>query len=70
MSSRGTNFLFKWIANNIHETDDTSVAELTEMLLADAKMLGFSRAEIEDDTGSASEAIDDARRYLDAGLVD
>jgi hypothetical protein len=46
MSTRGTNFLFKWISNNIHETDDVSVAELTEMLFADAKTLGFSRVEL------------------------
>ena len=70
MSRRGTNYLFKWIANNIHETDDASVAELTEMLFVDAKTLGFSRAEIEEDTGSASSAIDEALRYQDAGLVD
>jgi len=70
MSTRGTNFLFKWIANNIQEIDDTPVAELAEMLFADAKMLGFSRAEIEDDTGSAMDAIDDARRHRDAGLAD
>lgn len=69
MSTRGTNFLFKWISNNIHETDDVYVAELTEMLFADAKTLGFSRVEIEEDTGSASEAIDEALRYKDAGLV-
>ena len=70
MSTRGTNYLFKWIASNIHETDDASVAELTEMLFADAKTLGFSRAEIEADIGSASSAIDDALRFQDAGLID
>ena len=55
MSTRGTNFLHKWISSNVHETvgaDIISVAELTQKLFADAKALGINSLEIEEDTGS------------------
>jgi hypothetical protein len=44
MSTRGINFLDRWIANNIPETakaDAVSVSELTHKLFADAKALGI-----------------------------
>ncbi|TPL35998.1 DUF768 domain-containing protein [Mesorhizobium sp. B2-4-6] len=40
MSTRGTNFLHKWIANNLESVgsaDIISVAELVQKLFADAK---------------------------------
>ena len=50
MSTRGTDFLYKWIsANDVPETvgaDIISVAELTQKLFADAKAIGIGSAEI------------------------
>ncbi|RNJ42481.1 hypothetical protein B5V01_08005 [Mesorhizobium erdmanii] len=63
MSTRGTNFLDQWIRNNVPKTagpDIISVAELTQKLFADAKAIGISSIEIEEDTGSVYEAILDA----------
>ncbi|MGX9145961.1 DUF768 domain-containing protein [Mesorhizobium sp. 128a] len=73
MSTRGTNFIDKWIRNEVPETvgaDVISVAELTQKLFADAKAVGISEKEIEEDTGSVYEAILDAIVHHDAGLVD
>lgn len=46
MTTRGINFLDRWIANNIPEktqTDVISVDELTHKLIADARFLGIRR---------------------------
>ncbi|MCF6110300.1 hypothetical protein [Mesorhizobium muleiense] len=70
MSTRGTNFFHQWLANTVPEaagTDVISVAELTQKLFADAKALGISSTEIEEDTGSVYEAIFDAVVHHDAG---
>jgi hypothetical protein len=70
MSTRATNFLHQWLANTVPDavgTDVISVAELTQKLFADAKSLGISSTEIEEDTGSAYEAIFDAVVHHDAG---
>lgn len=73
MSIRGTNFLHKWISANVPETvgaDIISVAELTQKLFADAKAIGISSTEIEEDTGNVYEAILDAIVHHDAGLAE
>lgn len=73
MSTRGTDFLDQWIRNEVPETvgaDVISVAELTRKLFADARALGISEKEIEEDTGSVYEAILDAIVHHDAGLAD
>ena len=73
MSTRGTDFLYKWISANVPETvgaDIISVAELTQKLFADAKAIGIGSAEIEDDTGSVYDTILDAIVHHDAGLAD
>lgn len=73
MSTRGTNFLHKWISSNVPETvgaDIISVAELTQNLFADAKAIGISSVEIEEDTGSVYQAILDAIVHHNAGLAD
>ncbi|PZV35866.1 DUF768 domain-containing protein [Mesorhizobium kowhaii] len=73
MSARGTDFLYKWISNNVPETvgsDMISVAELTQKLFADAKAVGIGSTEIEEDTSSVYEAILDAIVHHDAGLAD
>jgi hypothetical protein len=73
MSTRGTNFLDKWIRANVPETagaDVISVAELTQKLIADAKAVGISSPEIEEDVGgSVYETILDAIVHHDAGLA-
>ncbi|PBC20214.1 MULTISPECIES: DUF768 domain-containing protein [unclassified Mesorhizobium] len=72
MSQRGVDFLYKWISANVPETsgaDIISVAELTQQLFADAKAVGLSSTEIEEDTGSVYEAILDAVVHHDAGVA-
>ncbi|MBZ9909014.1 hypothetical protein LB557_23680 [Mesorhizobium sp. BR115XR7A] len=73
MSTRGTDFLDRWIRSNVPGTvgaDVISVAELTQKLFADAKKVGISSTEIEEDTGSVYEAVLDAIVHHDAGLAD
>jgi hypothetical protein len=73
MSTRGTDFLQKWISNNVPETvasNIISVAELTQKLFADANAIGIGSTEIEEDTGSVYEAILDAIVHHDAGVAD
>ncbi|QND66674.1 DUF768 domain-containing protein [Mesorhizobium loti] len=71
MSARGTDFLYKWIGANVPATagaDIISVAELTQKLFADAKAIGISSTEIEEDTGSVYEAVLDAVVHHNSGL--
>ncbi|BAB54739.1 DUF768 domain-containing protein [Mesorhizobium japonicum] len=73
MSTRGADFLDKWISKHVPKTagaDVISVADLTEKLFADAKAKGLSSTEIEEDAGSVYEAILDAIVHHDAGMVD
>jgi hypothetical protein len=73
MSTRGTNFLHKWISSNVPETVGAyiiSVAELTQKRFADAKALGINSVGIEEDTGSVYEAILDAIVHHNSGLVE
>lgn len=73
MSRRGTDFLYKWIGANVPATagaEIISVAELTQKLFADAKSIGISITEIEEDTGSVYEAIMDAIVQHEAGVAD
>jgi len=60
MSTRGPDFLYKWISNNIPEatpSDILSVAELVQKLFADAKALGITSNELEQDTGSVYQVV-------------
>jgi hypothetical protein len=71
MSTRGTDFLHKWISKYVPETagaDVISVAGLTEKLFADAKAAGISSNEIEEDTGSVYEAILNVIVHYEPGL--
>ncbi|TIP22886.1 MAG: DUF768 domain-containing protein [Mesorhizobium sp.] len=73
MSTRGTNFLYQWLNNNlpaIVRADVISVSELAHKLFADAKFLGISSTEIEEGTGSVHEAIRDMIAQHDAGLAE
>jgi hypothetical protein len=66
MSTRGINFLDRWIGNNIPETTKAeviSVDELTHKLIADAKALGIKREEID----GLYRTILDAIVHYDAG---
>ena len=60
MSTRGTNFLHKWISSNVHETVGADII----------KALGINSLEIEEDTGSVYEAILDAIVHHNASLAD
>ncbi|BAV45365.1 Protein of unknown function DUF768 [Mesorhizobium loti] len=71
MSTRGINFLDQWIANNVPETtkaDVISVDELTHKLIADAKALGISSSEIEEETVNVYNTILDAIVHYEPGL--
>lgn len=61
MSERGAEFFGRWINDNVMRgkvgADILSVAELTTKLFADAKAAGISEEEIEEEVGSAYEAI-------------
>ncbi|MBZ9986695.1 hypothetical protein LB572_06245 [Mesorhizobium sp. BH1-1-5] len=61
MSERGAEFFGRWITDNVMRgnvgADILSVAELTTKLFADAKAAGISEEEIEEEVGSAYEAI-------------
>ncbi|MHC2793233.1 hypothetical protein ACVINZ_002245 [Mesorhizobium jarvisii] len=57
MSSRGINFLDQWLANNVPETtkaDVISVDELTNKLIADAKVRIPTKPAIDSDLKPAS----------------
>ena len=71
MSTRGINFLDRWLANNVPETakaDVISVDELTHKLIADAKSLGIKRVEIDEEVDSLYRTILDAIVHYDPGL--
>lgn len=61
MSKRGADFYGKWITSNVMRggvgADIISVAEKTAQLFAEAKAAGISEHEIEEEIGSAYEAI-------------
>ncbi|TIV72739.1 MAG: DUF768 domain-containing protein [Mesorhizobium sp.] len=61
MSQRGAEFFGKWITDNVMRgsvgADIISVAELTTKLFADARAAGISEDEIEEEVGSAYDAI-------------
>ncbi|PBC03793.1 DUF768 domain-containing protein [Mesorhizobium sp. WSM3860] len=61
MSERGAEFFGEWITDNVMRgsvgADIISVAELTTKLFADAKAVGVSEHEIEEEIGSAYDAI-------------
>ncbi len=61
MSKRGAEFYGKWITDNVMRgsvgADIISVADLTSKLFADAKAAGIPEDEIEEEIGSAYEAI-------------
>ncbi|MGX5830202.1 DUF768 domain-containing protein [Mesorhizobium sp. 43Arga] len=68
---RGINFLDHWIAKNVPETakaDVISVDELTHKLIADAKVLGIKRGEIDEEVDSLYRTILDAIVHFDPGL--
>ncbi|UVK47559.1 DUF768 domain-containing protein [Mesorhizobium sp. AR07] len=71
MSTRGINFLDQWLSNNLSgivSADVISVAEAIQKLFADAKAIGISSTEIEEETGSVYEMVLDAIVHYDLGL--
>ena len=71
MSTRGINFLDRWLANNVPETtkaDVISVDEFTHKLIADAKSIGIKRDEIDEEVDSLYRTILDAIVHYESGL--
>ena len=71
MSTRGINFLDRWIANTGPKTmkaDVISVDELTHKLIADAKALGIKRGEIDEEVDSLYQTLLDGIVHFDPGL--
>ncbi|BCG88302.1 hypothetical protein MesoLj113c_44120 [Mesorhizobium sp. 113-3-9] len=73
MSTCGIDFLDRWLANNVPETpraDVISVDELTHKLTADAKSIGITRGEIDEEVDSLYHTILDAIVHYHPGLPD
>ncbi|ESY99139.1 DUF768 domain-containing protein [Mesorhizobium sp. M0317] len=73
MSTRGVNFLDRWIGNNLPETakvDAVSISEYTHKLYADAKALGIKREEIDEEVDGIYRTLVDAGVHFDAGLTE
>jgi len=73
MSTRGINFLHKWLSENVAQTvgaDVISVNELIRKLIADARSVGIRREEIDEEVRSLYRTILDAIVHYDAGLAD
>ncbi|MBB6410708.1 DUF768 domain-containing protein [Mesorhizobium sangaii] len=73
MSTRGNDFCTNGYCANVTEAagaDIISVAELTQKLFADAKSIGISSTEIEEDSGSVYKTIVDAIVHHEAGVAD
>ena len=71
MTTRGINFLDRWIASNVPETaeaDAFSMSELTHKLYADAKALGIKWEEIDEEVDSLYRTLVDAVVHFDPGL--
>lgn len=71
MSTRGVNFLHRWIQNNIPETakaDVVSIHELTHKLFADAKTVGIKRAEMDDEVDSLYRTLLEWIVHFDPGI--
>jgi hypothetical protein len=71
MSTRGINFLHQWLSDNlsgIASADVISVSEAIQKLFADAKALGITSTEIEEDAGSVYDAVLDAIVHHDPSL--
>ena len=73
MSTRGVNFLHKWLSENVAQTvgaDVISVNELIRKLIADARSVGIRREEIDEEVHGLYRTILDAIVHYDAGLAD
>ncbi|ESZ35778.1 DUF768 domain-containing protein [Mesorhizobium sp. M0292] len=67
MSTRGINFLDRWIGNNLPETgkaDTVSISEYTHKLYAGNKALGIRREEIDEEVDSLYRTLVDAVVHL------
>ena len=73
MSTRGINFLHKWLSENVAQTvgaDVISVNGLIRKLIADARSVGIRREEIDEEVHGLYRTILDAIVHYDAGLAD
>ena len=73
MSTRGVNFLHKWLSENVAQTvgaDVISVNGLIRKLIADARSVGIRREEIDEEVHGLYRTILDAIVHCDVGLAD
>ncbi|ESW80369.1 hypothetical protein X769_20900 [Mesorhizobium sp. LSJC268A00] len=71
MSTRGVNFLDRWIGNNFPETaktDAVSVSEYIHKLYADAKALTIEREEIDEEVDILYRTLVDAVVHFAPGV--
>ncbi|MGT2464733.1 hypothetical protein ACVOMV_03545 [Mesorhizobium atlanticum] len=73
MSTRGANFLDRWMAEHLPEvvTDDTAaISDLTDQVMEAADREGIEVSEIYEEVGSVFEAIAVAMQHRDGSLPD
>ncbi|ESY37774.1 hypothetical protein X747_24725 [Mesorhizobium sp. LNJC384A00] len=73
MSTRGINFLDKWVADHLPDaiTDDpVAISDLADEVMEAADSAGIGVDEITEEVGSVFEVILDAMQHRDAGLAD
>ncbi|MER9733031.1 hypothetical protein [Mesorhizobium sp. M0217] len=73
MSTRGINFLDKWVADHLPDaiTDDpVAISDLADEVMKAADSAGIGVDEITEEVGSVFEVILDAMQHRDAGLAD
>ncbi|MER8465987.1 hypothetical protein [Mesorhizobium sp. M1396] len=73
MSTRGVNFLDKWMADHLPNamTDDpAAISDLADQAMKAAARDGIHPDEISEEVGSVFKAIFDAMQYREGGLAD
>ncbi|MER8373923.1 hypothetical protein [Mesorhizobium sp. M1406] len=73
MSTRGVNFLDKWMADHLPDamTDDpVAISDLADDVMKAADSAGIGVNEITEEVGSVFEVILDAMQHRDGSLAD
>ena len=73
MSTRGVNFLDKWMAEhlpNVVTDDPIAISDLADQAMKAADKQGITCEEISEEVGSVFEVIFDAMQNRDGSLVD
>lgn len=73
MSTRGINFLDKWMADhlpNVVTDDPIAISDLADQAMKAAYKQGITCAEISEEVGSVFEMIFDAMQHRDGSMAD